>query len=78
METALSTRSDSAKTSHEVPPWQREADVRNVRAVDREFEELLKDAKRQDEEDDDEESEAEDEEQEASTEASVIQYDELR
>lgn len=58
--------------------WQREIYRKNPRAVDRDFEELLKDVKRQNEEEDDEALEDHEQNQETSTDAGVNQYDELR
>lgn len=51
---------------------------KNPRAVDRDFEELLKDVKTQNEEEDDEALEDQEQNQETSTNAGVNQYDELR
>lgn len=79
--------SDGSSQSSSGASWLQKTDSRNVSAVDREFWDLLEDAKRQSEDedkdsddvDDDEiELEEEDGKQESSTETSLEQYDELR
>ena len=73
--------SNSQKNPNELS-WHKEVYRKNTRAVERDFEELLKDVKTQnkeeEEEEDDEALEEEEQNQETSTEGGVIQYDELR
>ena len=68
----------AASTSRgSIQAWHGENDLRNVQTVDREIEELMRDAKQPDEEEDTSEEE-DDKIEETSTGTSVVQYDELR
>ena len=69
--------SNSQKNSNDMS-WHGEVYRKNPRAVDRDFEELLKDVKTQTAEEDDEALEDQEQNQETSTNAGVNQYDELR
>lgn len=77
--------SDGSSQSSSGASWLQKADSKNVSVVDREFWDLLEDAKRQSEEEDkdsddvdDDEIELEEEDGKQESETSLEQYDELR
>lgn len=77
MKKAALSRGNSLKDFDELS-FNKETDLENVADVDREFEELLTDVKRQAGEEDDAALGEEKLKQETSTDANIVQYDELR